>query len=309
MHPLGCKRNIQETVATIQKMKKILKFIGVVGLNILLIFFALILHYRITDKIIRKTEIKYAIAPVIPFFLFLFILAFFFSKLKFRNYAIGLATLLAFSFSFLLYFTNSKITTIGEYKSYRLRNAISEGNSFYLDVAYEVRKNTIKVTQEKCLYVDSVQLRVDNGLFGMKTITNNVRIEQGKNCSNSINDKDYGLREYIKSAHDLAKKRCFTNAIDLYSKCLTNDPFNKECYYHRGLMYIAIRDYKKAIVDFLMDASIRSFEISDIDLHKDHLIVELETKDFTNINKIVDSINNESLSKRIIFCLEKINTN
>jgi tetratricopeptide (TPR) repeat protein len=183
--------------------------------------------------------------------------------------------------------------------------------------------NFTEIPQEKCFTVDSVYVRIDRGLFGMKTMTNNIRIVESNNCKHSEIDTTDLSKSHYKIGHELAKKRCFTGAIYHYTICSELDTLNNDCYYHRGLMYMAKENYEKALVDFYTAAYIKYSNVDnkgiqfirevDIQSYMNELFNMVENKDFENIAMMAENISNisdfDNYQERIKMCIKKISEN
>lgn len=270
-------------------MKKALTITALVIVNIILTAIAIFIYVKFSLKIIWITEI-----PQYFNFLLLFLIIFvgfasLFYRRKFKNLGFGLTSLLFSCLVFLFFYTNKSFPIAQEYRHIRLENAIWKDDIFTLEVSFNNSTKSIEVPMDVCLAVDSVEVRFDRGIFNLHTITNHVRISENKNCnkfidSTGIQNKDLG--------HNLAAKRCFSMAINEYSKCIQLDSTNEDCYYYRGLMFMVNKNYKNALNDFKAAASLRYTQIS-----------KSEKNIITNINNI-DKI--DTYSKRIQYCKQKL---
>jgi len=239
---------------------------------------------------------------------------------KFRRFGIGLTALSISIIIFLVFHLNKSLATEGDYESFKLREANWTDNGFYLNIAYNNWYNSTEVTQEKCLNVDSVQVRIDKGLFGMRTMSNNVRIVEGLNCDHDDLDTADLKKSHLAIGHDLAQKRCFSAAIHHYSNCIELDSLGSDCYYNRGLMYMAIEEYNNALVDFLTSAAIKYNQLdnktiefidnAEIVSYTKELLDKLDNKNYDDIGKYIhnfSTINDfDTYQTRITFCIEKL---
>lgn len=301
-------------------MKKILTITGLVFLNLGLIYLALRLHYGETEQIIRTTDAPGGIETMFFIPIMLVGLVLFYTNEKFRRFGIGLTALTISSIIFLVFFLNKSLATEGDYESFKLREANWTDNGFYLNIAYNMWYNSTEVTQEKCLKVDSVQVRIDKGLFGMQTMSNNVRIVESSNCDHDDLDTADLKKSHLTIAHDLAQKRCFPAAIHHYSNCIESDSLEPDCYYYRGLMYMAIEEYDNALVDFLTSAALKYNQLdnktiefidnAEIVSYTKELLDKLDNKDYDDIGEYVNNISTindfDTYQKRIEFCMKKL---
>lgn len=286
-----------------------------------MIFLALLIHFRFSEEIIRKT---YAYNEVIAFVFILIsmvgIIIFFLSK-KFRIIGIGAIFLSVSCVTFFVFYLNSSFASKGEYESFKLRSANWTDNGFFLNIEVNERDNFTKVTQEKCLKIDSVKVRIDEGLFGMKTITDDVIIEENLNCEHQDLDSTNLSKSHLKIGDDLATRRCFTSAIYHYSFCIELDSLNLDIYYKRGLMYMAKKNYELALIDFLNAAMIKynSLNINTIDSlnqidlssYTKRIFNKFKNNEFDEAVSFIETTNTiesfDTYQKQIIFCMEKIN--
>lgn len=301
-------------------MKKILTITGLILLNLGLIYLALRLHYGETEQIIRTTDAPNGIETMFFIPILLIGLVLFFMNKKFRRFGIGLTAFSISSIIFLVFYLNKSLATEGNYESFKLREANWTDNGFYLNIEYNMWYNSTEVTQEKCLKVDSVQVRIDKGLFGMQTMTSNVRIVESSNCDHNDLDTADLEKSHLTIGHDLAQKRCFSAAIHHYSNCIELDSLGTDCYYHRGLMYMAIEVYDKALIDFLTSAALKYNQLdnktiefidnAEIVSYTKELLDKLDKKDYDDIGEYVHNISTindfDTYQKRIEFCMKKL---
>lgn len=302
-------------------MKKALIIIAIILGNLVLIFIALLIQYRFSEKIIRTTYAPREIETFVFILITLAGLIFFFLSKKFRPIGIGATALTISGLIFLIFYLNKSLATKGEYEDFKLRSANWTDKGFFLNIAFNNWYNSTKVTQEKCLTVDSVQVRIDDGLFGFQTMTNDIRIVESSNCDHIDLDSTNLTQSHLAIGHNLAKKRCFTAAIYHYSTYISIDSLNPDVYYQRGLMYVAKEEYEKALFDFYYAAQIKyntldSKKIETIDKiellsYTNELLDKIKAKDFEGISDFAENINTindfDTYQKYIVFCIEKIN--
>ncbi|OYU94426.1 MAG: hypothetical protein CFE21_15565 [Bacteroidetes bacterium B1(2017)] len=298
----------------------VLKIIGLVLLNALLIAFSFWLYYGPTKEILWYTEslndVEYWM--ILPFLLGL-IFCFTVYK-KFRYVGIGL-TALCYSLSlFLLFFTNKQFASEGNYKTVSLYSARETKDAYFLHVSIYGWSCRVKVSPENCFLADSVKVRIDKGLFGMRNITQDVIIEETNNCEHAAIDSTHVLRSHSLAGGELAEKRCFSGAIFHYTQCIQLDSITSDFYLHRGLIYLVQKDYKNALIDILQAASleyssikgkgISRFDGQDLAAIASDLKGMLERKEYAAIGENMDNlgalINLKSNIKLIKLCAEKL---
>jgi tetratricopeptide (TPR) repeat protein len=238
----------------------------------------------------------------------------------FRRFGIGLTAMCIACAFFLVFYLNKNLATEGNYENFKLKDAMWIDNGFFLKINFNMWYNLIEVTQEKCLIVDSIQIRIDKGFFGMRTITNDVRIVESSNCDYEDVDTTDLTKSHFSIGHYLAQKRCFSEAIHHYSNCIELDSLCTDCRYHRGLIFMAKEEYDKALLDFLTSATIKYLQldekkvetITNINLlsYTKELFSKIENKDYEYIEEYADNISTindfDKYFKRIEFCLKKL---
>lgn len=279
------------------------------------------LLYEQTEKVIKITDAPNGIGAMFFLPIMLLGLIIFIKKRKFRSVGIGLTALCISVMISLFFYLNKKLAKKGEYETFKLRTANWTDNGFFLNIDYNMWYNSTEVTQEKCLEVDSVRVRIDNGFFGIETMTNDVQIVESSNCEDNILDTTNLKQSHLDIGHTLAQKRCFSEAIHHYSCCIALDSIDSDCYYHRGLMFMAIGKYDKALVDFLTSANfkykyvdnktIKQADNAELISSTKKLLSKLDQKDYDGIGEFIQDINTindfDTYQKRIAFCIEKLN--
>ncbi len=237
-----------------------------------------------------------------------------------KKIGIGSLLLILPSLIFLIFYLNKNLAFKGDYEIFKLINATLYENSASMNIEFNSWYNYTEIPPEKCFAVDSVHVRIDRGLFGMKIMTNNVKIIESNDCVHSVIDTTNLSKSHYKIGHELAKKRCFSGAIYHYTACLELDTLNNDCYYHRGLMYMAKEKYEKALVDFYVaafikhnkmdDNSIKFISELDIQSYVNELFSNVKGKDFENISdmtkNIIDIYDFDNYQDRIELCIKKL---
>jgi tetratricopeptide (TPR) repeat protein len=277
----------------------------------------------LTAKIIEQTIDTFSIETiifVILIFVFLLYISLTTNKTA-KRFSVGFFSLISSLLIFMTFYLNKTLASKGNYKTFKLRKADWIDDKYYLDIEFNMQYNSTEVIQEKCLSVDSVDVRVDNGFFGMKVYTDEVLLREKINCetyqpagnSDSVN-YDFEAGQFY------ATKRCFAMAIDEYSKAIKNDSLNAQNYYHRGLIFLARNDYRSALSDFLTAAYVRYIQLDSqkieniknikLDTYIQNLIQKINNKDTADLRVYLDNIalinDFDTYQKRILFCANKI---
>lgn len=300
-------------------MKHSLKIAGIIILNLGLLFVSLLIYYRFAEKIDKVTNNPYGIETFITVILLLTGIVL---SIRYKNYRIiglGATSTLISSMIFLVFYINKNFSNIGEFTNLPLKESIWNDNGFFLKINYNKHDNWIKVSQEKCLNIDTINVRIDKGLFGMDILTNDIKVIQGISCDHKDIDTNDILESHKDIGHELAEKRCFSDAIYHYSICSKLDSLNPDYYYHKGLMYMVQNNYKNALTNFFFAASVRynnldSSVIKNITNEEyiasgDKLLKKIKDKDYKGISSLVEKINIidnfETYQTRINYCFSK----
>lgn len=301
-------------------MNRVLKINGIVLLNIALIFLSLKLYYGYTDKIIKITYTPYGLEGMITIPLAFIGLMLIISNKKFRSLGIGASALFISATIFLVFYFNKNLSPKGEYEMLMVRKATWTDEGFFLNIDFNRWYNATPVTQDKCLKIDSVQVRIDPGLFGMGTMTNDIKIPLGINCEHINIDSSNQKISHLEIAHELAGKRCFNGAIFHYTRCIALDSLDNIPFYHRGLMYMVLNEYNKALIDFSTAAILKYGNLSDSEIKAldnqertgpaIELMEKIKNHQLDNISELVNNIFNindfDTYQQRIKFCVEQI---
>ncbi|MDD2982591.1 MAG: hypothetical protein PHQ74_04305 [Crocinitomicaceae bacterium] len=292
-------------------MLKTKKLITIFSINVLLVVLAFLLYYSLTEKIIYRTENGSDIADILLIVLIvIFILSIVFIW-KLQKYTVGIV-IFGISFIVFLFFGINKLPLRSDL--IRMKHTgvvIIVGKNQYFN-GFETAYGTIKteVAVNKCFDFDSVDVKVIKGIFGYTYYMKDIQVVESNNCEEVRTTNTYEL------GAKLNRKRCFSQAIELYTNLISQDSHDEDAYYNRGLSYLFRENYQYALRDFMIGASnfiAESGNLKSIDVNK--LIDEIAT-DFKK-SKIQERYfkDLETLSKyekardyveRIKFCISKI---
>lgn len=296
-------------------MKKHIKSTITIFINVVLIVSAILLYMMHTKMIAYRTEggPEFAITLVILFSVISIILIYSIKKL--RRYGLGV---LAFMSSLLVYlfFTINKTSSDEEYQRFQQTGMLTiydKDVSYYSTIEFGNRKIRTKVDVSKCFEFDSVDVKVINGLFGFKYFMDDTKIIESSDCLDFEADS---LIDPIKIGVNYTKKRCFTSAINLYTRLIELEANNQNWYYNRGLNYLFKENYKLALNDFLIGATLffnKHEDIQNIDVNRiiKDLMTNFDDQKFDNsMLKDIMSLDNfgkaNDYMERIRFCVMKI---
>ena len=280
-------------------------------------YLAFNLHFNYTKELMHFADVSHGIELIflIPILLTGWIL--FVRNKNFRLIGIGLTGLFFSFFIFFFFFLNEHFKTEGEFKSFKLSHANWTDSGFLLKVTFNGSNHSIKVSQEKCLNVDSVQIRIAKGFWGIGILTSDVRIKEKFNCYSSSIQMD---KDHFTLGHQFAESRCSTAAIAEYTKCIIQDSTNPDPYYHRGLMFMIRNNYESALVDFvgaayrryqqLDNESVKFSNKQDMTSFMNKLINQLDHHEYKalekNILKFKAYDDFDTYKTYIDYCLEKL---
>ncbi|WP_157454271.1 tetratricopeptide repeat protein [Crocinitomix catalasitica] len=301
-------------------MKKTARAIAFILINIGLVFLAFRIYYGSTLHLIKITDTPNGIDTLFLIPILLVGLVLLLMNKKFRRFGIGITALSYSCLFFLIMFLNRSLATEGDFENYKLRRAYWIDNEFYLNIEFNMWANSTPVTQDKCFDVDSVQVRINKGLFGMRTMSNDVKFIEQTNCLPYLIDSTDLVGSHFEIGNKLAVKRCFTKAIAHYTRCIELDALDAEIYYERSLMFMVMEQYDKALKDLITSINLK-YKVMD-----QKAIAQVDNDDLVHYTKelldniqkgqdnaageyidIISGINDfETYQMRINFCLEKL---
>lgn len=297
-------------------MKNTLYIAGIIAVNIILIFSSLFFKLVITEPLIKSTDIidslgiEILIGLILSFFGFA--LAYFIKS--FKPFAIGLTATAISVCIFLLFYLNSVVILKSSYENLRVREVNCYNDQFFLNIEFNQWYNTIDVPPDKSLFVDSVLVRIDHGIFGMRKMTNNIRIIENNTCSDTIISSS-NVNEYLKASELFTQKRCFTRAFTLYSKSIQLDSLNSEIYFNRAKLFLEVNRFKEALSDItywaILTAHTYDHNIIHLNLDKSALNNSIDNQQYDDIEKFIQFLSTKKKytmqNKWLEFCLSKIN--
>ena len=302
--------------------KKAFYIAKLIFLNLLMIYASVIFYELIDIYLIRPTNSTgefeaYFIVPTLLVAFFVIAM----SK-KLWRYGAGYTALFISGSMFLFFFLNNSLASKGQYESFSLRPGIfSKGAD--ISVYSNDWGGSIETTLEKQLHVDSVQVRVDKGLFGLLILSDDVRIVPSTNCALISQDTALLRKSHYSRGYELTEKRCFSAAIQEYTSCIEEDPLAAICYYDRALVFMVREEYEKALADLLTALAIRGGKIGpdapelnrviQRDQYIDEMLEKLEKKDLKGFTEDLDRIEStydyKRFESRIKYCTEKLKEN
>jgi hypothetical protein len=282
-------------------IKKILIITLVVILNLILILLALIIYNWFTVPIMRTTGSLRVVDAIIGCGIIIMVIVSFVTFLmsrRFRWFGIGGTAMTIAGIIFLVYYLNRSLATKGDYEDFELREATVEGSCFLLNIGFNDWYNSTQVTADKCVKVDSVKVRVDHGLFGMPTMSDDVRIVETENCNLTNQENAILTNDHLSMGKNLVYHRCFEKAIEHFSDFIALDSLNYDGYYERGLVFMVMEKYDKALADLLTAASLKTKKFNPQKVEPDHeakqavhieeLLGKIERNDTAGIKKFLE---------------------
>ncbi|MFL5765423.1 MAG: hypothetical protein ACJ77K_15870 [Bacteroidia bacterium] len=239
------------------QIKEILKITAIVFLNIALVLSAFYVYEAYTLKIIHVTEISSDNIATIVYPLIFGLGVFAFFRVKWiRPYLIGLIAVCISGIIFSFFYANKKFANPGKHKLAKLRNLERVKGGLSLNVDFTMWANQTKVTPDKFVGVDSVEIRVDRGFFGVAVMSDEIDIPECGSCNYNLSDSVQSVERCLYIGDSLFEKRCFHLAIEQFTKCLLLDSTNTDAYYDRGVAYMLLKKYDRAYDDLVRSAII-----------------------------------------------------
>jgi tetratricopeptide (TPR) repeat protein len=222
------------------------------------------------------------------------------------RFGIGL-TILFFSFLYLgieksLEFIDHKYVKIGEYYPFKVEENFGE---YYTDIGEYIytmhsSKHNVNFKYEEISNIDSIYLRIDTGYFGNLIISEKYyEIRESQNCNPHDVDSLNLVRSNIEIANELKHKRCFSGAIDHYSRALDiKGEGDESVLFNRALLCLFYKDYNNALIDLSKSFLLYIERVDPEDLDK---IISLTEDDMEILGrKIAEEFKNEKFDDFIM---------
>lgn len=282
-------------------MKQFSNILSIVIINIIFLIISLFIHYAYANPIAKVTKNSETIEGIL-FVVSIVFFIFYLGATKhsiIRKYCVAIYSIAYSVLIFTILYTNKALAKEGSYYTFELKDTHAIGDKYFLDVAIPGWA-TIEVTKDKCFKVDSVQVRIDEGILGI-VYTNKIIIKEKINCEGyQPTEPDDSLNYNIKAGHFYAKKRCFTQAINEYTKAIANDSLNERGYYHRAMMFMVKNDFNKALEDFNAAAYVKYNKLSSNEIES---LKTMNMKE--SIRELIDSLQiSKSFNKSTIQRIE-----
>lgn len=311
-------------------MKKLLIIIGVVFVNLIFVITSIYIYlYKIKlEQLTEETNVEIWVF-LITLFLFVITIGMINKKILFQ-FSFGIYLILISTFNYFIYWINYNYSSKGEFVTLKIRDAIWDDDGFFLNPAFNDTKSIVKVEQNVCFKVDSIDFRIDKGLFGFKILTNNAVLIPSKNCDNSLcedsTSKNY--ETYFNNGQELTKIRCYYQAICEFNKAIKLNKTESKTYYYRGTSFLALQNYKSALIDFYIALEIEKAKNSKTEIEQafkentdklvSSIITDIESNNIRKIEtlNIEDKLNKIQLANkfdnyttRLNYCIKKLKKN
>lgn len=318
-------------------MKRRLSIALIVILNLGLLFIAMLVEGRIEVIQQRTFEVPHGFITLASLVLIICIML----LLRLRTFrknlwkvSFGLAVMLTQLVTYSIFNLNQSKAAEGEYITASVEDAnwFQDGDYSRFTVnlkIYGLSWFAIEVAPEVCVKVDSMELRIDEGFFGLKVASNDIRIIEQANCEVSLAFKNFPLdsANHLTYHFDLGDeymdRRCFDNAIQQFSACILSDSLESKYYNRRARVHLTKRDFENALIDYYLAArleihSLDSNFINFVDTvnYRDHVeqfFARTRQGDYEGLGENVNRIDQvERLSTYrywIDYCYEQINLN
>lgn len=315
-------------------MKKFLYILLIIIANVILFFAGILIYHEpafyIKKLTVYNETVDFLLIVITLILTAVFTLSYHSPGYRLRYIAVGLCSFVPSAFVYSYFYLNREFASTGDYKTFEVRGGEWINDKLYLNINFNIYANSTEVSQDKYLEVDSVQVRVNNGLFGMKTFSNDVKIVEVDKCPDfqieeGLNDSAF----HYKAGEYYSFHRCFSKAITEYSSALNIYPDNHVIYYNRALIYIVRADYNNALHDLKTAYVIKFNSLDEADIETIRSFNRLESE--TSLKKAFDELSEnpnqetfaeafelmekypeiadlEMYSERIKFCIDKLKT-
>jgi tetratricopeptide (TPR) repeat protein len=243
------------------------------------------------------------------------------------QFSFGLFLFLISTFNYCIYWINYNYSSKGEFVTLKIRDAIWEDDGFFLNPVFNKTESIVKVEQNVCFKVDSIDFRIDKGFFGFKILSNNAIIIPNKYCDNRLckdsTTKDY--ETYFNNGQELTKIRCYYQAICEFNKAIKLNKTESKTYYYRGTSFLALQNYKSELIDFYIALEIEKAKNSETEIEQafkenpyklvSSILTDLESNNLSKIesldiegklNKIQLANKFDNYTTRINYCIKKL---
>lgn len=166
----------------------IVKFLGLMLLNLALAVAGFILYFGFTDDLQERTRDPEIVDGIFWFLLLIGIFLYLVIPGKIlKRYGLGVLVLVIACLSHLTFYLNARFAREGTYHMHAVCPTFMPEQQPTLSVNMKSRSHDycmdIEVPPENSLFADSVLLREDRGLFGMRVYTDHIRIPESENCA------------------------------------------------------------------------------------------------------------------------------
>ena len=230
-------------------MKKALAVIGYILLNAFLVVLSIYIFEKHILTLSRRTVSSISIESLTIVVIGIIGLILFTNKKAFRKVAVGVIPLAVVLLQAFIFYTNKSFPISSTYKTYKLRKAVSDNDHAILNIAFTKWANKTEIELNKCINVDSVQARVDEGFFLMNYFSNDIEIIESTNCPTLVKDTLKTINDYHRNGISLSKQRCFSQALAEFDKAISLNPKDNFSYFKRAEIFMVKEDYTSALRD------------------------------------------------------------
>ncbi|MFM9984484.1 MAG: hypothetical protein ACKVOK_04580 [Flavobacteriales bacterium] len=270
-------------------MKLLYSIPGILLFNGLLLILAIRIYFYTSPALFLRNENPMGLDTLIITVVLVLGFILFMAKEKLRKFIPGITFVLAPLAVFAFFKLNESLYDIGNYERFPVKYRQWNGSSGFLYYGFPGYSFEHAVRSDYYIDIDSIDVRIDRGLFGLKVITDSVRVVEmpRRNYAPSyINDIN---QIHLETAENLTFERRFNDALDQYDAHLRVDSNSHEAYYGRGVIYQLKGKYDLALKDFLTSTSIKYTQFQGYSAKETDLRFAVEV-----IVSLVDSIESHS---------------
>lgn len=234
---------------------------------------------------------------------------------KARTYSIGILFIFISSSLFFIFKTNQ---FFGKEKRIQVKSLGTvqyiKDNTFFRSILFENKKRTFPIEYETFFDFDSVEIIVNQGLFGIIYFTDQTFINPSQSCKRT---QEIPEKNRINYGLNLIQKRCFNQSIDYFTALLSTNDLSSStkvnCLHYRGLNHLFLKEYEKAENDFELAIKIGFAGNENIDQNEIQKMIDdyIKSKNsYVFVKKFANYFEFDklrSLIEGVQFCNEKIN--
>lgn len=202
---------------------------------------------------------------------------------EFQKYTIGLSVI-CFSILTASFVSINKLVSFeGYYRIFKVERLSPSATNNIISVKIDREFKNTEVGYEYSIKTDSVEIRIDRGLFGIEFLSDNVKVPVNNNCDQILIPEEITSDLLLKAAKHFTYLRCFANAKHCFDTYTDNGEVTYEGIYYSALLDLTLNEFDSAIIKFkqalkLYESSNKN-ELNDIVSYQDDDLVYIDNLD------------------------------